>query len=85
MPDFVQVNAAGLQTVFERSNIVQANSVGLTVVYSLEPDYGFVNVGAAGLTAVIDTAPPVKRVFPLPGGKTRWQSHGNVRKFPIPS
>lgn len=82
MANFVQINAGGLTTVYEPSQKVQLMAVGVTVVYSLEPDIGWTQVGAAGVTVVLDTAPPGKRQFPLPSNKTRWQNIPGIRRFP---
>ncbi len=82
MPDFVQINAGGLTTVYEPPQQVQAAAAGVTVVYSLEPDIGWVHVGAAGVSVVFETAPPGKRQFPLPSSKARWQNIPGIRRFP---
>jgi len=77
------IDAAGLQVAYERTNEVRIDAVGLTVAYGLDPDYGFINIDATGLTVLMDTVPPVKRVFPVPNPRVRWQSHPNLRKFPV--
>ncbi|MBM4286884.1 MAG: hypothetical protein FJ135_01830 [Deltaproteobacteria bacterium] len=83
MADFVQINATGAVVACDPQNKIQVNALGMVVVYSLEPVEGNVQINAAGAVAVYQTAPPPRRIFPVPTRKTRWQSHPNKRKFPV--
>jgi len=79
----VRVEAAGAQIAFEQEAFVQVNSAGLMVAYGLFAEIGEVKVNAAGLMVAYGVAPPPKRTYPLPNPRVRWQSHPNLRKFPV--
>jgi len=78
----VQVDASGAAIAYNPPNLVQVDALGAAVVYSLEPDFGYVQVGAGGLSVVYTVALPPKRVFPVLQPKVRWQSQLGKRKFP---
>jgi hypothetical protein len=85
MADFVQVNAAGKTVIYDLASRVVVGGAGLTVVYGIEPEEGFVQADAAGLMAIYQENLPPRRIFPAPSPKVRWQSHPNIRKFPTVS
>jgi len=78
----VQVDASGAAVTYYPPNQVQVDALGAAVVYSLEPDFGYVQVGVGGLSVVYTVALPPKRVFPVLHPKVRWQSQLGKRKFP---
>ena len=84
MADKVQINQAGVVTVYDPANKVQINQAGVTVVYSDQASASFVQVGQAGVAVVyLDRDTTVRRQFPIPNVKTRWQSQGGKRVFPV--
>jgi hypothetical protein len=77
--------ALGSQVGYHLAGFLQADALGAQVAYSLIPEETYVRADAAGVMALYAVAPPPKRVFPVPNLRVRWQSHPNLRKFPVVS
>lgn len=83
MADIVQINQAGVVTVYDPAAKNQVNQVGLVVVYSDQAAEGKTQVDAAGVVVVYSDLLPAKRNFPVHNPKTRWQSQPGKRVFPV--
>jgi len=79
----VRGEAVGSLAAYEGQVWVRADALGLMAAYSLTPEATYVQADAMGLLAAYHVAPPPKRVFPVPNPRVRWQTHPNLRKFPV--
>ena len=81
----VRSEAVGSLAAYEGQAAGRADALGVMAAYSLTPEATYVQGDAMGLLAAYHVAPPPKRVFPVPNLRVRWQSHPNLRKFPVVS
>jgi hypothetical protein len=79
-----RVEATGAQVAYiDQDAFVRVDAAGLMAAYGLFAEIGEVRVNAGGLMVAYDMIPPIRRVFPVPHFKVRWQSHLGKRKFPV--
>jgi hypothetical protein len=79
----VRAEAVGSLAAYQSQAMVQAEALGVMAAYSLTPEATYVQGDAMGVLAAYHVAAPPKRVFPVPNPRVRWQSHPNLRKFPV--
>ena len=80
----VRVETAGAQVAYtDQDGFVRVDAAGFMAAYGLFAEIGEVQVNAGGLMVAYDMSPPIRRVFPVPHPKVRWQSHFGKRKFPV--
>ena len=80
----VRVETAGAQVAYtDQDGFVRVDAAGFMTAYGLFAEIGEVQVNAGGLMVGYDMTPPIRRVFPVPHLKVRWQSHLGKRKFPV--
>jgi hypothetical protein len=80
----VRVETSGAQVAYtDQDGFVRVDAAGFMSAYGLFAEIGEVQVNASGLMVAYDMSPPIRRVFPVPHPKVRWQSHFGKRKFPV--